>query len=425
MGDVILENLSAATEGHAVAATEADAVDRIPARWVALPGTTEQTAAVMRVAADHDLAVVVRGSGTKLTWGARPERVDLLLDTTRMDEVVEHAAGDLIVVVGAGRRLDDLQADLAGSAQWLAADPARRGTVGGLVATASTGPTRLLHGPVRDLLIGVTVVRADGVVAHAGGKVVKNVAGYDVGKLLTGSLGTLGVITRAAFRLHPLPESRRWVSVPVDDPDGIQALVQRVVHSQLVPTAVELDRPASGDATLCLLLEGIPPGVESRTTAALDVMGAGATARDDPPDWWGAEPFAGGEVLLKVTHEIAGLAHLLTALDDACAETGLTAHLRGSVAVGAVTVGLAGQADAAGIDGRVDARTTALSRCVAGLRERAPSFGGTVVVLEAPGDLKADLDVWGPVGGLELMRAVKDQFDPERRLAPGRFVGGI
>jgi glycolate oxidase FAD binding subunit len=410
----ILESLCASTEDHAVAATEADAVDRMPARWVALPDSAEQTSAVMRVAADHDLAVVVRGSGTKLTWGARPERVDLILDTTRMDMVVEHAAGDLIVVVGAGRRLDDLQTDLVGSGQWLAADPPRRGTVGGLIATAATGPTRLLRGPVRDLLIGVTVVRADGVVAHAGGKVVKNVAGYDVGKLLTGSLGTLAVITQAAFRLHPLPEARRWVSVPVTDPDGIDALVQQVVHSQLVPTAVELDRPATGGATLCLLLEGIPPGVEDRTAQALDLLGAGASAGDDAPDWWGETPMAAGEVLLKLTHEIARLEHLLTALEHACAATGLTAHLRGSVAVGAVTAGLAGAADA-----------DALARCVASLRERAPSFGGSVVVLEAPGDLKAGLDVWGPVGGLELMRAVKRQFDPERRLAPGRFVGGI
>jgi glycolate oxidase FAD binding subunit len=414
MGEIILENLRAATEGHAVGATEADAVDSMPARWVALPVSTEQTAAVMRVAAHHDLAVVVRGSGTKLTWGARPERVDLVLDTTRMDTVVEHAAGDLIVVVGAGRRLDDLQAALSGSGQWLAVDPPRRGTVGGLIATAATGPTRLLHGPVRDLLIGVTVVRADGVVARAGGKVVKNVAGYDVGKLLTGSLGTLGIITQAAFRLHPLPEARRWVSVPVTEPDRIHVLVQQVVHSQLVPTAVELDRPATGDATLCLLLEGIPPGVQSRTAQALDLMGAGATAADNAPDWWGMEPLVGGEVLLKLTHEIAGLAPLLSVLDDACAATGLTSHLRGSVAVGAVTVGLTGAADA-----------HALARCVADLRERAPSFGGAVVVLEAPGDLKADLDVWGPVGGLQLMHAVKRQFDPERRLSPGRFVGGI
>src|ERR1035437_10475366 len=154
MGDVILEELGAATEGHAVVATEADAVDRMPARWVAQPDSTEQTAAVMRVAANHDLAVVVRGSGTKLTWGARPDRVDLVLDTTRMNAVVEHGAGDLIVVVGAGLRIDALQADLVGSGQWLGVDPPRRGTVGGLIATAATGPTRLPHRPARDLLSG-------------------------------------------------------------------------------------------------------------------------------------------------------------------------------------------------------------------------------------------------------------------------------
>jgi glycolate oxidase FAD binding subunit len=171
---------------------------------------------------------------------------------------------------------------------------------------------------------------------------------------------------------------------------------------------------AEPGGTLCLLLEGIPPGVESRTAEALDLMGTGAAAGDDAPDWWGAEPVADGEVLLKLTHEIAGLAHLLSTLDDICAATGLTAHLRGSVGVGAITIGLAGVTDA-----------QALARWVASLRERASSFGGTVVVLEAPGDLKADLDVWGPVGGLQLMRAVKRQFDPENRLAPGRFVGGI
>ena len=424
MDDVVLTDLSVATEGHSSVATKADAVDGMPVRWVAMPVSTEQTSAVLRVAATHDLAVVVRGCGTKLTWGARPQRVDLLLDTTRMDAVVEHAAGDLIVVVGAGLRLDDLQADLARSGQWLAVDPARRGTIGGLVATAATGPTRLLHGPVRDLVIGVTVVRADGVVARAGGKVVKNVAGYDVGKMLTGSLGTLGVITKAAFRLHPLPESRRWVSVPIASSNGsgprgdmnarIDALVQQVVHSQLVPTAVELDRPEDGGATLCILLEGIRPGVQARTAQALDLMGDGAIADEAAPEWWGAEPLVGREVLLKITHEIAGLANLIKVLDDVCADTGVTAHLRGSVAVGAVTVGLAGATNPG-----------VLARCVASLRGRSPSFGGTVVVLEAPGDLKEDLDVWGPVGGLRLMEAVKQQFDPERRLAPGRFVGGI
>jgi glycolate oxidase FAD binding subunit len=433
MGDVTLrsaclEDLRAATGGNASEAAETDAVDGMPARWVALPGSTEETAAVMRVAVEHDLAVVVRGTGTKLSWGARPEQVDLVLDTSRIDGVVEHAAGDLIVVVGAGRRLGDLQQDLAGSRQWLGVDPPRGGTVGGLIATAATGPTRLLHGPVRDLVIGVTFVRADGVVAHAGGKVVKNVAGYDIGKLLTGSLGTLAVVTQAAFRLHPLPKARTWVSVPLSGDDGsrrpedVQEVVQQVLHSQLVPSGVELDRPGDGAAaTLSLLLEGIPPGVEGRAAQAGDLLGDTATAAGTPPSWWGAEPAADGEVLLKVTHELAGLASLLTALDDVAAATGLAAHLRGSVAVGSVTVGLAVAGDAPGRRGSAES----VVQFVEGLRERSPSFGGTVVVLEAPAEVKADLDVWGPVGGLALMRAVKEQFDPQRRLAPGRFVGGI
>jgi glycolate oxidase FAD binding subunit len=119
-------------------------------------------------------------------------------------------------------------------------------------------------------------------------------------------------------------------------------------------------------------------------------------------------------VLLKITHEIAGLGHLLKALDATCSGTGMTAHLRGSVAVGAVTVGLTTESGA-----------HTVRECILDLRERAPAFGGTVVVLEAPHDLKAEIDVWGPVGGLGLMRAVKHQFDPHRRLAPGRFVGGI
>ena len=418
MGDVVLEQLRAATGNQAAAAGEQDTVDGVPARWVASPGSTAETSQVLRVATAHDLAVVVRGSGTKLTWGAPPERVDVLLDTSRMDAVVEHASGDLIVVVQAGCPLARLQTELARAGQWLAVDPARSGTVGGTVATAATGPARLLHGAVRDLLIGMRMVRADGVVAHSGGKVVKNVAGYDVGKLLTGSYGTLGVITEVAFRLHPVAAASAWVSVPVGSPAGTHQALQRVVHSQLVPSAVELDRPGDGPATLALRLEGIAPGVEGRAAQALELLGTGATAGGRPPTWWGAEPFAEGEVALKLTHEIAGLPHLLTAL-DAAADHGLEVHLRGSAAVGTAVAGVR-----AGGGGSPDPESVA--RLVRSLRERSASFGGSVVLLDAPRAVKDAVgDVWGPVGALDLMRSVKHRFDPARLLSPGRFVGGI
>jgi len=378
----------------------ADHVGAVLPRFVASPVDEAAVSAVLRTAHEHGLAVVPTGSGTKLAWGAPPERVDVLLDLGRLDALVVHAAGDLIAVVGAGRRLDVLQADLASAGQWLAVDPPRGGTMGGLVATATSGPTRLLHGPVRDLVIGTTMVRADGVVARSGGKVVKNVAGYDLGKLLSGSYGTLGVVTQVAVRLHPLPEATGWVTVPVRSSAHAADLVQRLIHSHLVATAVELDRPATGPSTLALRLDGIRPGVQARTSDACALLGDGVEDPDGAPDWWGIEP--GGEVLLKVTHEVASLAAAL----EACA--GL--DVRGSAAVGTLYAS-APAADAA----------AALER----LRLAAPTFGGAVVVLDAPAELKAALDVWGPVRGLDLMRRVKDQFDPTRVLSPGRFVGGI
>lgn len=256
----LLSRLTDATAGSAREGTDLDAVDGLRPRWVVSPADTEGVAAVLRTAHDEGLAVVPTGSGTKLGWGAPPQRLDILLQLGRLDALVDHAAGDLVAVVGAGRRLDDLQGDLSSAGQWLAVDPARRGTVGGLVATADTGPTRLVHGPVRDLVIGATVVRADGVVAHAGGRVVKNVAGYDLSKLLTGSFGTLGVLTQVAVRLHPVPEASRWVVVTVPSAQHARELVQGVVHSQLVMTGCELERPAGeSPSSPCGSTASLPP----------------------------------------------------------------------------------------------------------------------------------------------------------------------
>ena len=238
--------LSEAVQGSLASGSDGDLIGGMRPRWVASPASVDEVSAVLRLASDSGLAVVPRGAGTRLQWGVAPSQCDVVLDLTRLDGLVEHTSGDLVAVAQAGMRLDDLQARLASAGQWLAADPPRRGTVGGLVATAATGPTRLLHGPVRDLVIGTTMVRADGVVAKSGGKVVKNVAGYDLGKLLTGSYGTLGVVVQVAFRLHPLPETSRWVTVPVRSATEAQDVVLRVAHSHLVAAGVELDW-AGGD----------------------------------------------------------------------------------------------------------------------------------------------------------------------------------
>ena len=408
----LLPRLADVAAGHAREASPDDAVDGVPSRWVVTPQDIGQVSAVMSVAHENRLAVVPRGAATKLRWGAPPDRLDVVLDMTEVDQLVEHAAGDLIAVVEAGRRLDTLQNDLGSAGQRLAVDLARSGTVGGLVATASTGPGRLHYGPVRDLVIGTTMVRADGVIARAGGKVVKNVAGYDLGKLLTGSFGTVGVIVSVAFRLHPIPETSRWVCVEVRSSSEAVELSQRVVHSHLVPTAAELDLLAGGLGTLAVRLDGIAPGVAARSGEAVELLGTGAEILEDAPAWWGSEPGDGASVLLKVSYEVAALAGVLDTAAEAAAESAASVSVRGSVAVGTLLVA---------VDGDAQAAIAVVER----LRAAAPSFGGAVIILEAPREIKSAVDVWGPVRGLELMRRVKDQFDPEQLLSPGRFVGGI
>lgn len=394
-----------------------DAVDGVVPAYVASPGSLDEAREAMRLAAEHELSVVPRGAGTKLDWGAPPRACDLVVDTTRLDRVLEHAAGDLVVRAQAGLPLRRLQEELAPHGQQLALDePVPGSTVGGVLATATSGPQRLLYGAARDLLIGVTVVRADGTVARSGGKVVKNVAGYDLGKLYTGSYGTLGLIVEAAFRLHPVPPARSFATCEVPDPAGAYERVRAVLGSQLVPSAVEVDRAVpGGPITVAVLLEGIAPGVEARSRQVLRLLGEGARASETAPPWWATYPASPDGVLVKLTAEISALDGVLGAIDEAGAETGLAPSVRGSAGMGVLYVGLP-----------ADAEPSAVSAFLTGLREVVARRSGAAMVLHAPREIRTQADaVWGPVRGLSAMHRVKDQFDPEHRLSPGRFVGGI
>lgn len=400
----------------------ADAVAGVAPSVVARPRSTQETAEVLRVAASHRLVTVPRGAGTKLAWGRPPERVDVVLDTTAMDRVLDHAAGDLIVDVEAGARLAHVNEVVSSAGQRLALDETCRGaTVGGTLAANASGPLRVAVGTPRDLMIGCTVVRADGVVAKAGGRVVKNVAGYDVGKLAIGSLGTLVVITRAAFRLHPLPPARSVVSVAADGPDAAHRLVHAAVHSRLVPAAVELDDDGEGRATVSVLLEGTGGGVAVRSADLLSLLGDGASASTEVPQAWGAYPWADGGTGLKLTFALSGLRAVLATVVSAGSATGVRASLRGSAGAGVLHAALPPGTE-----------TGTVVETLARLRAVCSEHGGAAVVLTAPRGVEEALaaqpvagDGWGPVPALALMRAVKERFDPERRLAPGRFVGGI
>lgn len=384
-----------------------DVVAGVPARYVAAPASTEQAAEVVRVAAAQDLAVVVRGAATKLDWGLPPRRLDLIIDTRRLSGVVEHAAGDLVAVVRAGTTMEELAAKLA--PQQLAVDvPLAGATVGGTVAANASGPRRLLYGTARDLLIGVTVVRPDGVVARSGGKVVKNVAGYDLGKLMTGSSGTLGLVTECVFRLHPLPPATAVVVRRVDTVCEAGILVTSVRRSQVVPSAVEVNAPPDGGVELAVLLEGTPAGVEQRaagTQALLD-----GEVLPEPPDWWGGYPWQPGDIGMKAGVSLSRVPEALTAARAAAERYDVSVTVRGSAGAGVLYVGLLGATP---------------PEVVTGLLDELRAICEHAVVLTAPPLVRDRVDVWGPVSGLGLMRRVKEQFDPDARFAPGRFVGGI
>ncbi|MGI5190833.1 FAD-binding oxidoreductase [Promicromonospora sp. CA-289599] len=413
--------------GQVEEAGPADVVDGVPAVAVARPTSADGVAAVLREATAQGLVTVARGAATALDWGAPPERVDLILDTTGLDRLVEHGAGDLVVVAEAGLPVAELSETVRAAAQELVVDlPPERlaggSTVGGALSTGTSGPRRLQRGGIRDLVLGATVALADGTIASSGGKVVKNVAGYDLAKLLTGAYGTLGVVVRAAFRLHPARPDRAYVVAtgPLAD---IAALARAVVASQLAPAAVEIDRPAGSDvAEVAVLIEGTGSAVGQRAAAVAEVLGGRAQA--EAPGWWAALPgvstgstgggssTSGGGTYAKATATLVGVAELLAAARDAEQRYGVGVALRGSAA-GVLHAVVTGTPEAT-------------AAAVGHLRSAATDpRDGTVTVLRASREVRAQLDVWGPVGGLDLMRAIKQQLDPGRNLAPGRFVGGI
>jgi glycolate oxidase FAD binding subunit len=437
-------------------ASPGDAVAGVTPRFAASPASVAEASAVLRVATEHDLTVVPRGSGSKLGWGVPPRRCDLVVDTLRLDQVLEHAAGDLVARVQAGVSLHRLGEVLGGAGQELALDLApglgagpdaaalngpgdgerpAGGTVGGTLATGAAGPRRLRYGTPRDLVIGVTVVRADGTVAHSGGKVVKNVAGYDLGKLFAGSFGTLGLIVEAVFRLHPRPATAAYVTIDCAGTAAAHRAVAAASGSVLAPSAIELDRPArDGHSTVGVLLEGEPAGVGERATLMCELLGNSARAQPGRPAWWGGPggDLAGpGGTLIRVAFWAAALTRVLDLIDGAARSAGLDPAVGGSAAAGVIYAAAGPDTGPAAVAAFVSALRAALARGEADARPAAadpadyPPVQASAVIVHAPPAVRDLVDLWGPVPALPLMRAVKDQFDPGHRMAPGRFAGGI
>jgi glycolate oxidase FAD binding subunit len=367
------------------------------------PGSVAEAARVMEQLAREGRRVAFVGGGTELELGAAPERIDAVLRTRGLRRIVEYQPADMVMVVEAGVTLAEIQAAAREHRQRLALDPPwpDRATIGGIVATGAFGPRRARYGGVRDLIIGVELVRADGAVAHGGGKVVKNVAGFDLPKLACGSLGTLGLIAGATFRLHPLPEASENVLVPGLSAAEVVAILSRVRDAQLEPVAAAALRGPSGfDLALCF--EGFGKGVEQQIGRLRQL----APSAREAGDAWARhdEVRTGGPLRLKV----AALPTQLPDADRLLAPLGLRFAWYPTLGLGFAS-GAAGDHAAALI---ADARAELARR------------GGSLVVQAAPSGLR--VDPWGPPPpAFAVMRRLKDNFDPDHRLNPGRFVGGL
>jgi glycolate dehydrogenase FAD-binding subunit len=401
---------------HIRATTPEGSVEGVP--LVVEPADEQEVSHSLKAAASAGLHVLPRGGGTKMDWGNLPRAGELILSLRRMNRVLEHAFGDMTATVQAGCSFQQMQDTLSAHGQRVALDPLwpETATVGGILAVNDSGPLRVRFGSLRDLVIGVTLVLPDGTVAKSGGKVVKNVAGYDLPKLATGSLGTLGIITQAIFRLHPTPRETRSLTFSAPEMKTLCALMLEIQASKLVPTGVQLRAGHSSPYEIDVRFEGTCVGCDSQTEQLMR-MASGTTQVNSPDGvWklreslWDGDPPA---AVCKFT--------LLPTELQSCEEQirALSAQKQASWRLVAQAVGLGLlRMEARDTDGLVDVLQT--------LRAGLESRGGSLSVLRCPPAVKSRMDVWGGAGdALSLMRSIKAQFDPGGVLNPGRFIAGI
>jgi glycolate oxidase FAD binding subunit len=358
------------------------------------PESAAEAAAVLAAGG----SVRPRGGGTKWDWGANVPEPDVALSTAGLDRIVEHNAGDLTAVLGSGVRLADAQAEFARAGQMLALDPPDGGaaTIGGVVATADSGPLRHRYGAARDLLLGMTVALSDGSVARSGGKVIKNVAGYDLGKLFAGSFGTLGTIVEVVVRLHPRPVS----PVTVVARGGAEALAGAAARLSAAPLELEaLDVAwSAGEGMLLARVCGVASAARAERIAGL-ATGLDVSVREDAKELWSAQREGQrGDIVLRVSALPASLDRVLAA-----------AGLHGASLVGRAGIGVHWL--------QVSAES------LPALRRELAQF--PCVLLDAPPELRDE--PWGVEDEalLALSRRVKERFDPAGTCSPGVFVGGI
>lgn len=405
---------------------------KIPAAVIS-PGSEEEVSEILKFCYTQNISVVPVGSRTKISIGNVPVKLELVLCTNRLNKFIEHGTDDLIATAQAGITLKEFQKLIKKENQQLAVDPPnlKKGcTLGGIICTNDYGPSRLRYNAIRENLLALRFVRPDGKIVKGGAKVVKNVAGYDIPKLITGSLGTLGIITEATFRLYPIQPSSKTIIAYINNSDDINEINQKILNSDTLLTCFELcSKGLSSDnktSFYALKIENVKTAVDSQTDQLENLLGQYKienrqiiSGREEKAFWERITNFywtnrSKNNISLRIRVPISDVSEIVNIIEDIDQRTKSKLKLSASIGLGIINLNLENE-------------VSILKNSYVLLSKKLITLGGNITILSAPTQFKEDLDIWGKVDNatLNLMRNIKHQFDPDNILNPGRFVGWI
>jgi len=424
------------------------AVDGKVPKAIVSPGTIDEVSEIVAYANEQRLGIIPRGSGTKMGIGGIPKKMDLVLSSGRLNRITDRDCDNLTLSVESGITLSEVQKTLAteGSGYLLPLDPpfTDNATLGGIIATDSTGPKRLLYGTPRDLITGIKAVFPNGDIVVSGGKTVKNVSGYDMVKLLIGSCGTLGIICEITFTLLPLPEKEETLLIPFSSLDEAYGFVHEIMDSQLLPASIDLLNATAGDKVKHLMpshgehlvaigLEGVSESIE-RQISEMGERGKKQGALDAVPlnsgphqAFWIAIRNLAQEltkdspnlISLKSNVLISKSGELLRSYEKIADGLGLDCAFVNRCGNGILySHVLVGE--------ELDSEIDSVVELIKQFTSEASKYEGNLAVESSPLTIKEKIDVWGePRSDYRIMRRIKEQIDPAGTLNPGRFVGGM
>ncbi|ELS03638.1 FAD/FMN-dependent dehydrogenase [Xenococcus sp. PCC 7305] len=415
-----LEKVSDSTWQPKIAQTVTDSTDAI---YLAVPETVADLATIIEAAAQEKWRIIPCGNGSKLDWGSLTEKINLVVSTQKCDRIIDHAEGDLTVTVEAGVQLADLQAKLQATGQFLPIDPIypQEATIGGIVATADTGSLRHGYGGIRDLILGISFVRADGKIAKGGGRVVKNVAGYDLMKLFTGSYGSLGIISQVTFRTYPIPATAQTFILTGDAP-SIATAIKQIKNSGLTPTAADLVTGSVSSALelgnklgLLVRFQTIPESIAeqgSQLDAIAQSLDLSVTSYQEETE---AQIWQKLSELIRIPQSSDGITCKLGILPSSAVQLFQElAEISPTKSLARIHIG-----SGLGSCQWLESDRAAITR----MRSLCQQQQGFLTVLSAAKSVKQEIDIWGYSGNTAIMmQKIKQQFDPQNIFNPQRYV---